>query len=63
MDRKTVTAITVVAALIAIALPISIALYLANNQALDTEKMRALSYARDVLHRNEGIGDQFRRRV
>jgi sensor c-di-GMP phosphodiesterase-like protein len=58
MDRKTVTAITVVAALIAIALPISIALYLANNQALDTEKMRALSYARDVLHRNEGIGDQ-----
>ena len=58
MERKTVTVITVVAALIAIALPILMAVYLANNQALDAESAHALSYARDVLHRNESIGDQ-----
>ena len=58
MGRKTVTAITVVAALIAIALPILMAVYLSNRQALDAESTRALSYARDVSHRNEIIGDQ-----
>jgi len=58
MDKKTVTTITLVAALIAIALPILMAVYLSNSQALDAEKTRALSYARDVSHRNETIGDQ-----
>jgi len=58
MDKKAVTAITVVAALIAIALPILMAVHLSNRQALDAESTRALSYARDVTHRNEIIGDQ-----
>src|SRR5277367_2260574 len=58
MDKRTVTAVTILAALIAIALPIFIAVYLSNRQALDAETMLALSYARDVTHRNEIIGDQ-----
>jgi sensor c-di-GMP phosphodiesterase-like protein len=58
MDKKTVTAITVVAALMAVALPILMAVYLSNRQALDAESAHALSYVRDVTHRNEVIGDQ-----
>ena len=58
MDKKTITAITLVAALVAIALPILIAVYLSNKQALEAESTRALAYARDVTHRNEIIGDQ-----
>lgn len=58
MDRKTITAITLIAALLAISVPILSAIYLSNRQALDAESARALSYARDVSHRNEIIGDQ-----
>jgi sensor c-di-GMP phosphodiesterase-like protein len=58
MDKKTVTAITLAAALFAIALPILMAVYLSNRQAVDAESARALAYARDVTHRNDIIGDQ-----
>ncbi len=58
MDKKAVTAVTLVAALFAIALPILMAVYLSNRQALDAESTLALSYARDVTNRNEIIGDQ-----
>jgi sensor c-di-GMP phosphodiesterase-like protein len=58
MDKKTITAITLIAALIAIALPILMAVYLSNKQALEAESTLALSYASDVSHRNEIIGDQ-----
>jgi sensor c-di-GMP phosphodiesterase-like protein len=58
MDKKTVTIVTLFAALIAVALPIFMAVYLSYRQALDAESTRALSYARDVSHRNEIIGDQ-----
>jgi sensor c-di-GMP phosphodiesterase-like protein len=58
MDKKAVTAITLIAAMIAIALPNLMAVYLSNRQALDAESTLARSYASDVSHRNEIIGDQ-----
>jgi len=58
MNKTTVIATTLFAALIAISLPILIALHLSNREALDQEGKVALSYARDVTQRNESIGDQ-----
>ncbi|MBB5060962.1 sensor c-di-GMP phosphodiesterase-like protein [Granulicella aggregans] len=58
MNKTTVVATTLFAALFAISLPILIALYFSNREALDQERKVALSYARDVTHRNESIGDQ-----
>ena len=60
MDKKAITAITLIAALFAIAAPILTAIYLSNREARNDEAAVALSYARGMSNRNEAIGDQAR---
>ncbi len=58
MPKSTATAVTLVAALLAIAIPVLLAIYLADRQARETEMRIVTSYAKDVLHRSEATSDQ-----
>jgi sensor c-di-GMP phosphodiesterase-like protein len=58
MDKRMITAITVIGTLFAVGMPIILAIYLSDRQARDAETMIALTYARDVSNRTDGIGDQ-----
>ncbi len=58
MPKSTATAVTLVAALLAIAIPVLLAIYLADRQARQTEMRVVTNYARDVLHRSELTSDQ-----
>lgn len=53
MEKRIATILTIVAALVAIALPIVLSILLARIQGLDAEEDHALSYARDVLRRSD----------
>jgi len=53
----------IVVALLAIGLPIVLAINMARKQALETETNRAMAYARDVLHRSDQTVTQVSRGV
>lgn len=63
MDKSRTTVITLIGALLAVGAPISSAIYLSYKQARETETTRALSYARDIVRRSDGTGDQIRSAV
>ncbi|HEV2700557.1 MAG TPA: EAL domain-containing protein [Steroidobacteraceae bacterium] len=58
MLKSTATAVTLAAALLAIAIPVLLAIYLADRQARQTEMRVVTNYAKDVLHRSEATADQ-----
>ena len=58
MNKRCATALTLIAAAVAIAFPIYIALYIANRDARNREVVIALDYARDVVHRSDTTADQ-----
>ena len=60
MDKNRTTVITLIGVLLAVGAPISSAIYLSYKQARETETTLALSYARDIVRRSDGTGDQIR---
>lgn len=60
MTKATATLITVIAGLLAVAVPILIALHIAYRQGKDFETTRVLGYAKDALHRSDRASDQIR---
>jgi sensor c-di-GMP phosphodiesterase-like protein len=58
MTKTTATLITLIASLLAITLPILLALQVANRQGEDAERARVLGYAKDALHRSDASADQ-----
>jgi sensor c-di-GMP phosphodiesterase-like protein len=57
MSNPAMLFITLIITLMAIAAPIVLAVHLADQEGTDTEKDRALGYARDVLAGSESAGD------
>lgn len=58
MGKRAAIAMALFAGLVAIALPILVALYLASQQSLDAEKARAGTLAAEVLRRSDETSDQ-----
>jgi sensor c-di-GMP phosphodiesterase-like protein len=58
MPKSAATVVTLAAAALAIAIPVLLAIHLANGQARETEMQLVTGYARDVLHRSETTSDQ-----
>jgi sensor c-di-GMP phosphodiesterase-like protein len=58
LGKGPATALTLGAAIVAIAAPILLAVYFANRTGRDVESNRALLYAKDVLRRSEATADQ-----
>jgi sensor c-di-GMP phosphodiesterase-like protein len=58
MNKRCATLLTLAAALVAVATPIVVSLYLADRQAQDSTSQLALAYARDVVHRSDATADQ-----
>lgn len=58
MRRKVATGLLLAASVVAVAVPILAALYLAHRQSMDEESSRALTMAGEVLRRAEAAGDQ-----
>jgi sensor c-di-GMP phosphodiesterase-like protein len=58
LGKGPATALTLGAAMVAIAAPILLAVYFANRSGRESEASRALLYARDVLRRSEATADQ-----
>jgi sensor c-di-GMP phosphodiesterase-like protein len=58
MTKRTATFCTAIAGLLAVAVPIVLALFIAGRQAEESERARVLGYAKDVLGRSDKAGDQ-----
>ena len=58
MSKSLATVVTLTAALLAIAIPVLLAIYLSDQQAREAEMNLVSAYARDVLHRSETTSDQ-----
>jgi sensor c-di-GMP phosphodiesterase-like protein len=58
MSKSLATVFTVTAALLAILLPVLLAIHLSDQQARETEMALVSGYARDVLHRSETTSEQ-----
>ena len=58
MNKTVTTTLTLICAVLAVALPILLAIHLAHKQAGEAEALRALSYAQDVVHRTDKTADQ-----
>ncbi|TCO83633.1 sensor c-di-GMP phosphodiesterase-like protein [Plasticicumulans lactativorans] len=58
MRKRTAIIVTSITALLAVALPILLALHIASREGLKGEMERALSYARDTLGRSERTAEQ-----
>ena len=58
MGKPVATIVTLLAALLAIAVPVVVSLRIARDQAYDAEVARALRHARDVIHRSDATADQ-----
>lgn len=57
-SKSLATVATLTAALLAIAIPVLLAIHLSDQQARDAEMGLVSAYARDVLHRSETTSDQ-----
>jgi sensor c-di-GMP phosphodiesterase-like protein len=58
MTKSFSTTMTLLVALLVVAIPVTLAIYLADRQAHKTELSLVTGYARDVLHRSETTSDQ-----
>jgi len=58
MTRKTATFCTAIAGLLAVAMPVLLALYVAGKQAEESERARVLGYAHEILTRSDMAADQ-----
>ncbi len=58
MSKSFATVFTLTAALLAIAIPVVLAIHLSDQQAREAEMTLVSGYARDVLHRSETTSDQ-----
>jgi len=58
MRLRTPATLVLISALLAIALPILLSIYLARKEGLRAEQRTALTYAREVLHRSDSTADQ-----
>ncbi len=58
MSKSIATVVTLTAALLAVAIPIMLAVHLSDQQAREAEMNLVSGYARDVLHRSETTSDQ-----
>ncbi len=58
MTKRTALAVALLAALVAIATPILLTVFLARKEGMASQMDRALGYARDVLARSEATADQ-----
>ncbi|MGC1457688.1 MAG: EAL domain-containing protein [Steroidobacteraceae bacterium] len=58
MPKSTATAVTLATALLAIAIPVLLAIYLADRQARETEMRVVTNYAKDALHRSDATANQ-----
>jgi sensor c-di-GMP phosphodiesterase-like protein len=58
MRKSTAIFLTIITALVAVAVPILLAIHVARSEALNMEQERALGYARDVLTRAEVTATQ-----
>ncbi len=58
MSKPIATVVTLTAALLAVAIPVLLAIHLSDQQAREAEMNLVSGYARDVLHRSEVTSDQ-----
>src|SRR6187549_3923403 len=58
MTKRTITFCTTIAGLLAVAVPILLALYIAGHEGEKAERERVLGYAKDVLGRSDGAARQ-----
>ncbi len=63
MTKRTALAVAMLAALVAIATPILLTVFLARREGMASQMDRALGYARDVLARSEATADQIDRGI
>lgn len=58
MKIKPLTVVNFIAAIVGVLMPIVLSAYVTRQEAINTERDRALFYAQDVLARTEAVTDQ-----